>query len=135
MTDLSIIIPLRGFNFRPAGKAIVQALTIGTPLRLEPDPSNQYDPHAIKIMLDSEAVPAAAREELGELLPRAGSSIEEFLSVSAHHIGFVPQKNAATTSETVAKLLAQGDVELTAEYATDGQGYPSVKLTGRRRAE
>lgn len=42
---------LRGVSFRPIeAKAVVKDLVVGDPLKLEPDPKNEYDPNAIKVI-------------------------------------------------------------------------------------
>lgn len=48
---IEINAPLMGVQFRPAGaKAIVDQLTIGQRLELEPEPTNQYDANAVKVI-------------------------------------------------------------------------------------
>ena len=47
----NILAPLRGANFRePEEKDAVSALSVGDPLTLEREPTNQYDENAIMIL-------------------------------------------------------------------------------------
>lgn len=49
-----MITSLVGANFRtPADKEITKSLTIGTELRLVRDPTNAFDPNAIRVYYDS----------------------------------------------------------------------------------
>jgi hypothetical protein len=61
---MQIICTLAGAQFRPAeSKAMMETVTIGDVLALEPDGDNEYDPQAVKVMLGS------------------------------HHIGFIPKQS------------------------------------------
>ena len=72
-------VSLRGSNFRPIGaQAIVMGLTEGDELILEPEPSNQYDPYAIRVIhpASSEHIGYVAKEFASEIAPmlEAGST-------------------------------------------------------------
>lgn len=56
-----------GVQFRPS-KGIVEGLTQGTELYLEPEPENKFDPNAIKVMFGHEHlgyIPAKFAAEIG----------------------------------------------------------------------
>ena len=54
---MQIITTLMGANFRPASaKEILREAAIGQYLDLEPDPENEYDATAVKILIDGEHV-------------------------------------------------------------------------------
>jgi hypothetical protein len=47
---------LVGAHFRPPAKLILAALPAGTPLVLEPEPENPYDPQALKVCIRTENI-------------------------------------------------------------------------------
>lgn len=67
---MQIVCTLAGANFRPAeAKEALRAATHGTVLGLEPDPDNEYDANAVKVLLDQ------------------------------HFVGFLPQRSNAVVSK------------------------------------
>jgi hypothetical protein len=120
----SVVLPIRGFKFRPCGAAIVQCLQVGTTLSLEPEPDNQYDANAIKILLTPGDTNESEQADLAEALPRAGSDLAEFLSTPAWHIGYIPAEKAAV----VGALIEQGKIGKVS-YLPDEKGYPSIQLS------
>src|SRR3546814_3524175 len=48
---MQILAALVGMNFRPSeAREVVKTLQIGHTLHLEPEPSNPYDPNAVKVI-------------------------------------------------------------------------------------
>lgn len=51
---MEILTTLAGLNFRPASaKEAVDALELGSVLRLERDPGNEYDSNAVKVLIET----------------------------------------------------------------------------------
>lgn len=59
---MQIMCELAGAAFRPAeAKAELRAAVVGTTVSLEPDPENEYDPSAVKVMLNGHHIGFVAR--------------------------------------------------------------------------
>lgn len=52
MTTRKYLTPLVGNSFRLAGSSVLPVLGAGTPLILEPEPDNKYDPDAVRVVVD-----------------------------------------------------------------------------------
>lgn len=65
---MRITCTLAGAQFRPASaKDALRGATIGETLTLEPDPDNEYDPRAVKVMLDQHHVGFIPRQSNGPI--------------------------------------------------------------------
>ncbi len=89
------IFEIKGANFRPPARAIIDSLPIGTALELRPEPDNPVDANAIGIWLESESLPPSAHIELANRLQAYGETLEGFLSRSAWHLGYIAAPSAA----------------------------------------
>lgn len=111
--------PLVGAYFRPPAQAILKVLPSGAPLTLEREPSNQYDPNAIAVLVETTAIPESAHAALTEALATQGREIEAVLAMPRCHLGYVPKEVAAT-------LRGAGLGK--AELAFGADGKPQVKF-------
>lgn len=122
MTTLTL--PIKGAYFRPPAKALLDALSVGTPLTLLAEPDNEYDPNAIAVWLASASIPETSHAALRAGLGPFGSSLEEVLDIEWHHVGYIPKENAAD-------LRARGfpeTAEVTAEFSVSARGAPMVRF-------
>ncbi len=70
---------LVGSRFRPPAKIILDHLSSNTLVRLEAEPDNPYDEHAIRVYVSVRELPESEYEALREELPSAGSDLAELL--------------------------------------------------------
>src|SRR5712692_3567998 len=99
--------PLVGAHFRPPAKAILGVLPNSTPLRLEREPSNDYDPNAIKVLAASSAIPQSQYGELEAQALGFGFDTEAILAQEWHHLVYVAAKPSKGRSGTLAIDIAK----------------------------
>jgi len=117
--------PLVGAHFRPPAKAILQHLPAGAELRLEREPENPYDASAIKVIVRSALIPESQYAELEIAVQGHGLSLDEVLSQSEHHLGYIAAKSGE--SKALAPELDRGTMPK-ASLGFDMKGNPSVIL-------
>ena len=111
-----------GAFYRPPAKAILSVLPIGTKLTLRAEPTNEYDPNAIAVYIEtSEIKTIVANKKAKTLLAsealNSGILLDEILSQSEHHLGYIPRTIAV-------KIKLNSDVP--AKFTTSLDGKPSV---------
>lgn len=127
-------IPCVGAHFRPPAKALIQALPAGQALRLQREPDNQYDPHAIQVWLDSGAIGPDSLAALPALLAGFGWTLDQVLGEPAWHLGFLASKPpkgqsySALAPEIAPRLDAGASLGPTT-LAFDASGNPQVRFT------
>lgn len=102
MTKLTSL--LVGMHFRPPAKTLLASLPSGTPLRLQPEPENPYDPLAVAVFVPSTAFPDSQKPILESALPNNGFTLEEVLAQNEWHLGYV----GASDGKPLAKANASG---------------------------
>jgi hypothetical protein len=115
---------LVGMHFVPPSKILLEHIPAGTSLRLEADPENPYDEHAIKVFVEGASIPESQHEELAVKLPGAGQDLETVIAPEAWWmLGHV----AASGGKPMAKArLVRGDLVGNLEFH-------EVGLTGKAR--
>lgn len=85
--------PIVGAQFRPPAAALLRVLPVGHPLYIEPEPLNEYDPDALRIMLSLSTLDIDNNEQISTILSQtnltAQKSLEDFINNNALHIGYV----------------------------------------------
>jgi len=118
-------VPLVGMHFRPPAKALLQVLPTDFPLQAETEPDNEYDKHAIKLMLKSADIPKDAHDDLNMLASGFGFPIEDILAKDAWHLGYVK----ATSASQIAPLINGGSHKFaSSKLSYDGEGKPLVTI-------
>lgn len=87
MTTLSF--PLVGPKFRPPALALLSVLPAQHPLLLIPEPTSQFDPNAIQVILETSTLRREWDEELGSLLPGYGIELEAIFAEEKWHLGYI----------------------------------------------
>lgn len=111
--------PIVGLSFHAPAAEILGVTPTGTPLKLDPEPSNPHDPNAIKVLIDLNDLSASAKRHLvinDILVPQGlepGSTY--FL------LGYLPRALAA-------KLTANGFVSTWGEFSVSASGAVQVKV-------
>ncbi len=81
---------LVGAHFRPPAKQVLARLAAGTPLQLEIDNENAYDPEAIRVTVDPREIPESQFSELDPELNQVGITLEQLMSAGPIWLGFIP---------------------------------------------
>jgi len=120
MTTTSIPTSLLvGSHFRPPAKVLLAHLPAGQLLRLEAEPGNPYDEHAIRVMLRSADIPASQHGSLAESLPSQGFELEQVLAEEEWQIGYV----AATGGKPLVGTDFAGNQEFAGFLNAAGGGW------------
>ena len=121
---MKISVPLRGAFFRKDGKAVLSFLSAGQFLALEPEPDNQYDPHAIKVTVPKSFVAPHIRDLCNEVFPGFGIDPETFWDPSSEeetiHLGYVGKEFCAEVYPILGAC--------TATLAFSPEGKPQVEI-------
>lgn len=78
MTTLTA--PLVGAAYRPPAKLVLGMLASGTELMLDPEPTNEHDPLALRVMVTASVLTQDDKEVLQVHLPGYGLTLDEVLS-------------------------------------------------------
>lgn len=87
--------PIVGMYFRPPAQAIIDVLPSGCALILEPEPTNEYDPNALRILVETKNIPEGKHEMLDERALSFGFALEDILAEKRWHLGYLPKTIAA----------------------------------------
>jgi hypothetical protein len=115
--------PIVGAFYRPPASAILGVLHIGTKLTLRAEPTNEYDPNAIAVYIETSEIKNIVANEAAEKLLasealNSGISLDDILSnASSYHLGYIPRAIAA-------KIKLNSDTP--AKFTTSLDGRPSV---------
>jgi hypothetical protein len=123
--------PLVGSHFRPPAKAIIAVLRNGTPLLIDREPDNAYDPQAVKVSVESAHIPSSQLDELDAQASGFGFSAKDILAQPLWHLGYIaakpPKGRPGTLATEVSNRLLEGGTA-NAVLAFDGQGLPEVQI-------
>jgi hypothetical protein len=107
--------PERGY----ASPAIVRCMAIGTPLELRAEPDNPADPNAVAVWLKTPDFPEANQDALRIEIAGYGHTIEQFLAMEGHHLGYIPKQIAAKLR--AGGIVNDDPVPVTFTCAADGR--------------
>ena len=108
--------PIVGMHFRPPAKAIIQSLPNECPLWLIPEPTNEYDANAVKVVVKSADIPEDQHQILGTLTAGYGFSLDEILTQPEWHLGYVKREYAAMIAGKITGVL-QGQLRFSLDGA------------------
>lgn len=98
-----------GSHFSPPAKTVLKCLASGATVELRPEPTNPYDPNAIRVFVDPSVIDVDSLDSLEEELNGMGKSAEEVLtSEDVICLGHV----AASNGKPLAKAMAASGLEL-----------------------
>jgi hypothetical protein len=131
---------LVGAHFRPPAKAVIESLPAGAELTLEPEPENQYDEYAIKVLVRAEAVPASQQDDLREKCLLMGADWDELLlATEPLHLGYLisatNKKLGAWTPNTIISDVLSRGPDWTARLGFSDKGEPMVIVSVEDEAE
>ena len=116
--------PLVGVHFHPPARALLSALRTNTPLRLQREPDNPYDPNAIGVWLDISDIDYDTAIDV-DALSGYGFTPDEIVATGCWQLGHI----AAKTGEAaiIAPLMDAG-VMPQASLGFNMKGAPIVQL-------
>lgn len=132
----TLLSPIVGSHFVPPAKALLLVLPAGTPLRLEAEPENPYDPNAIRVWVSPSAIPSDLYLELDLMLGGMGMTLEEVLEQEEFCLGHVAASGGAPLAKSglvygtleVGELLNAGAIaKATLEYLPTGAAVVRVE--------
>ena len=116
--------PIVGAHFRPPAKGLLAVLPKDFPLYAVPEPDNQYDVNAIKVVLN---VRNLVEEEdlllaIEEAIAPFGFSLDEFTNVEEWHLGYIPKNIAAVIVDRFPQAGLPGKMSF------DLKGGPAIQV-------
>lgn len=106
---------LVGTRFRESGSLVLPVLEVDTPLILDPEPDNPYDPLAVKVLVDM-----------------TGSKYSNAKVGPVIHLGYLPRSGTRTCTtgfgNKEALSIIQGGPNWEAFLAFSPQGDPLVRI-------
>ena len=117
--------PIVGMFFHQPAPLLVQVLTIGAPLIVMAEPTNNYDPNAIAVWMPTASLSDAALAQLEADLPGCGMDLEGLKAETMWHLGYIPKALAAALKESGA--VAE-DIDIEAEFSLSPNGKPRVRF-------
>jgi len=119
--------PIVGMFYRKPAQAIIDCIPIGTHIYAYAEPSNEVDPNAIAILIDSEHIPEQCHDSLDIKLANYGMEIGDIMGEPTWHLGYIPKGLAAM-------LKNSGDVQDNIIYhgtfMQDMKGKPMINFNG-----
>lgn len=140
----SLTFPIVGAYFRPPAKLLLSILPTGTPLALDPEPSNPYDENAVAIYWHPPDGPLStpffsyyshlweSLQAIREDLLGRGFCPEDIMSAESWHLGYLPASGKPTCRggpgnvEALAALAGSPSHSATLAFLPDGS--PAVTL-------
>lgn len=120
---MSVSLAIVGGRFRPPAIAIMNSLSVGTPLHIIPEPENEYDEHALAVYIYPKEVHEDDLPVLEERLPTGGSNLEEFMERESWHLGYVPK----VKNQALRALMDKAKLQFT--FCPEASGYPAMLVT------
>lgn len=122
-----MLTPIVGSHFRPPAKLLLSILPAGTPLHLDPEPDNPYDPDAIRVVVRPSEVyiPMESLDAIEDEILSCGHTIAGIVASNSIHLGYVPSSQNPKScrgypgnSEVLGHLTPDHYCQLT--FAPDG---------------
>jgi hypothetical protein len=116
---------------RPPAKEILSVLPLDFPLILIPEPDNEYDSNAVKVLVDMTEFPISRFPLLEQVLPVPYTG-HELTSVGKIHLGYLAASGKKTakggpgTVEALFMASVYGLENLEARLGSAPEGYPVV---------
>lgn len=117
--------PIVGMRHHKPADLVVTLLSIETPLRLEREPHNAYDPNAVAVYIDN--FKATNEADVEDVLEHCGQSEIEWDSEGSTMLGYIPKGLAAELAPLLDKELADGKPLPPARYTTQ-DSRPALEI-------
>ena len=127
MSSLNNTFPIVGMKYHRPALALVNILPVNTELLLEAEPTNEYDPNAIKVLIATNELHKLPREDLETSLASCGFEINDLDKELFWHLGYIPKDFAAMLKEDDFPE----DTLVTGVFTISVNGRPCVTITER----
>lgn len=112
-------------HFHPPAKAILACLPAGCQLKLEREPSNQFDSNAIKVLVATSAIPEISHPNLDAMATGYGFPLADILAQEEWWLGFIGRDFAAS----LAPILDSGKQSITTlAFSPEGKPVGMVEI-------
>jgi hypothetical protein len=105
--------PIVGSRFRPPAEAIIEALPVGQPLILRPEPENPHDPRAKAIWVRTALLTETARHYLSQR-----TDLRLINQEAEWHLGYIPANMNAFDLPS----------EIEGEFSVGSDGGPRITI-------
>jgi hypothetical protein len=110
--------PIVGAHYRPPAKAILQSLPGGCELELVPEPTNEFDCFAVKVVVLTKNI--ELDDNLEVLADPYGFSLQEIGEAEEWHLGYIPRTESEGVSGRLHGERGRGTL------AFDVKGKPQI---------
>lgn len=114
MTSPRLVAPIVGAQFRPPAALLLRVLPTHHPLYIESEPLNEYDPDAIRVMLDLSTLDVD-NEAIANILTNANltnpSAINDFVTNNSLHLGYVARSSNSKSCQ-IDNKPSMGNTEI-----------------------
>lgn len=137
----AISAPIVGAHFRPPAKQLLACLPAGTTLVCVPEPTNPYDPKAIKVFIAGEDIPPGQWPALEAALDGTGYLADDLVAVGVRtQIGYIADSDGKIIRErggngnremaeaAAAAGFVEGELLGTLAFDSDGQAMFRLEL-------
>lgn len=124
MTTTILNYQIVGAFYRPPAQLIINALSPDTKLFLRAEPTNQYDPNAIQVLVKTENL-SNCHDALIEELAKKGLELNQILEQPEWHLGYVYKEIA---SELKLHHIITDDEELEGKFHIDYAGKFNISV-------
>lgn len=125
-------LPIVGAKFRPPALCVLSSLGSQCRLLVRREPTNQYDPNALQVLVLPGSFSDATINKLRVELPNWGFSFDDVASLDEIHLGYVPRERAAE----IAPQFDEASVGETLGVLTfNAEGAPRVQFSVRDKGD
>lgn len=128
---MKLIIPLVGMHFRPPAQEVLNGLALGTQVFMMPEPNNQYDRNAVRVLVDL----ADLSSERLDLIDALGVDSGGLISQGPFMLGYLaatggkPARGGPGNVEALKFMQHIGNKEVFfGKLGAAPEGYPVVIL-------
>lgn len=117
--------PIIGMHYHPPSKGLVLGISTGTLLHLRAEPTNQYDPNAIMVILKVKDIKPDDVLALEEELYKFGTSVEDVQSHEEFLLGYIPRDLAKILKDN---QIVTNNEEIQGAFHLNFTGKPMVEI-------
>jgi chemotaxis response regulator CheB len=122
-------------GFHPPARQVLSVLPLNTDLELIHEATNEYDPNAVRVVVDMGKYPVSKMEALHEVLRDTGFNASEICAKGVLHLGYVAASGKPTARggpgnvEVLMLASAKGGLQsLQSKLSAFPDGSPAVVI-------
>lgn len=126
---MKLFIPLVGMHFRPPAQQVLASLALGTEVLLYPEPDNQYDSNAVRVVVDLPNIDVKT-PILDAMLTGTGFRVSDIIMgpLQLGYLAATGGKPAQGGPGNVEALLIMSGGKYQARLSALPDGRPSVEI-------